>query len=68
MELKKVRQLSDKDLIKEIVRLRNMVVQLRSETAMHKLKNYRSLRTSKRYLAQLLTTQQERKIISQIEK
>ncbi len=64
MKLEKVRQLKAQDLIKEIDKVKNMIAKLQSELAIHKLKNYRSLRASKKYLARLLTIEQEKEIIT----
>ena len=67
MELDKVRKLSSADLDKEIAKTEGNIVQLSSEVAMHKLKNYRKLRTAKKYLARLLTIQKEKLIVEQNE-
>jgi len=63
MKLEKSRQLKDQDLVKEIDKIKNMIAKLQSELSIHKLKNYRSLRVNKKYLAQLLTIKQEKEII-----
>lgn len=66
MELDKVRKLSSADMNKEIAKTEGNIVQLSSEVAMHKLKNYRKLRTAKKYLARLLTVQKEKSIVEQL--
>jgi ribosomal protein L29 len=66
MEIDKVRKLSQTDLSKEIDKTVNTVAQLKSEVAMHRIKNWTSLRTTKKYLAQLLTIKREQEIIKAI--
>ena len=66
MELEKMRKLNDKELAKEIAKLREKLIQLQAEVAMHKAKNFRALRHARRELAQLLTVQNEQAIIREI--
>lgn len=66
MELEKVRKLNPADLDKEIAKTESNIVQLNSEVAMHKLKNYRKLRATKKYLARLLTVHKEKSIVEQL--
>ncbi len=65
MKIDKARQLDDKALIKEVDKVRNNVVKLKSEISMNRIKNYQSLKVAKRYLAQLLTIKKEKEIINQ---
>lgn len=65
MKIEKARQLDDKALIKEIDKVRNNIVKIRSEISMNRIKNYQSLKATKKYLAQLLTVQKEKEIINQ---
>jgi len=65
MKIEKARQLDNKALIKEIDKVRNNIVKTRSEISMNRVKNYQSLKTVKKYLAQLLTIQKEKEIINQ---
>ncbi|OGB74441.1 50S ribosomal protein L29 [candidate division Kazan bacterium RBG_13_50_9] len=64
MKLDKARQLSPADLGKEITKVRQQLVQLRSEVAMHKAKNLKALKSARRYLARLLTVRREKELIS----
>lgn len=66
MELTKLRKLSNKDLVKEIAKLRDRLIQLQAEVAMHKTKNFRELRTARRQLAQLLTIEREQALIREV--
>jgi len=63
MELEKLRKLSLTDLAKEITKTTALVTQLKSETAMHRIKNWSRLREARRYLAKLLTIKREQEII-----
>lgn len=65
MKIEKARQLDDKALIKEVDKVRDSIVKLQSEISMNRVKNYQSLKLSKRYLARLLTIQREKEIINQ---
>ena len=65
MKIEKARQLDNKALIKEMDKVRDDIVKLRSEISMNRVKNYQSLKLSKKYLAQLLTIQKEKEIINQ---
>jgi len=65
MKIEKARQLDDKALIKEVDKVRDSIVKLQSEISMNRIKNYQSLKLSKRYLARLLTIQKEKEIINQ---
>lgn len=65
MKIEKARQLDDKALIKEVDKVRDSIVKLQSEISMNRVKNYQSLKLSKRYLARLLTIQKEKEIINQ---
>jgi len=66
MKSDKVRKLSPTDLLKEIAKTVHTVAQLKSEVAMHRVKNWTSLRIAKKYLAQLLTIKHEQEIIKAI--
>jgi ribosomal protein L29 len=66
MELEKLRKLTEKDMAKEIVRLREKLIQLQAEVAMHKAKNFRALRLARRELARLLTIKSEQAIIREV--
>jgi len=68
MEIAKVRKLTPPELTDEINRVRQQVVQLRSEVAMHRIKNWRSLDLAKKYLARLLTIANEQTIIKSLSK
>jgi ribosomal protein L29 len=63
MELDKVRKLSENDLAKDIAKLKEKLIQLQAEVAMHQTKNFRALRAARKDLAKLLTIQQEQAII-----
>ena len=63
MELEKLRKSSEQEMAKEIAKLREKLIQLQSEAAMHKLKNLRSLRAARKSLAVALTVQNEQAII-----
>lgn len=65
MKLEKARQLDNKALIKEMDKVRDDIVKLRSEISMNRVKNFQNLKLSKRYLARLLTIQKEKEIINQ---
>jgi len=66
MELDKMRKLTDKDMATEIAKLREKLVYLQSEVAMHQAKNFRALRAARRELARLLTIQSEQTIIREV--
>ena len=66
MELEKLRKLSETDLDKEILKLREKLIQLQAEVAMHQAKNFRALRTARRDHARLLTVKKEQAIISKV--
>jgi len=51
MKIEKARQLDNKALIKEMDKVRDDIVKLRSEISMNRVKNYQSLKLSKKYLA-----------------
>lgn len=63
MEIAKIRKLTAKELVAEISKTRQQVVELRAEVAMHRIKNWRALQQAKQYLARLLTIQKEQDII-----
>ena len=64
MDITKARKLSVTELDKEIVKTISNVVELRAEIAMHRVKNWHSLASAKKYLARLLTIKKEHKIIN----
>ncbi|OGB75202.1 50S ribosomal protein L29 [candidate division Kazan bacterium RIFCSPHIGHO2_01_FULL_49_10] len=66
MELDKLRKLTEKDIAKEIVKLREKLVRLQAEVAMHQAKNFRALRLARHDLARLLTIQNEQAIIREV--
>jgi|GEM_PF-6338347 len=66
MELEKLRKLTEKDMAKEIAKLREKLIQLQAEVAMHKAKNFRALRAARHELARLLTIQNEQTIIREV--
>jgi len=66
MELEKLRKLSAKDLNQEVVKLREKLIHLQAEVAMHQAKNFRALRTARRDHARLLTIKKEQTIISEV--
>ena len=68
MKLEKARQLDDKALLKEVAKVKNDIVKLRSEISMNRVKNYQSLKATKKYLARLLTIKKEKEIINQTSK
>lgn len=63
MELEKMRKLTEKEMAKEILKLREKLIQLQAEVAMHKAKNIRALRSARQELARFLTIQTEQAII-----
>lgn len=65
MKIEKARQLDDKAILKEIAKVRDDIVKLRSEISMSRIKNFQDLKLSKRYLARLLTIKREKEIINQ---
>jgi len=65
MDITKARQLKDTDLNKEIDKVRQNIVKIRSDISMNQIKNYTSLSSAKKYLARLLTIKKEKAIISQ---
>lgn len=67
MDITKARKLNSEDLKKEIGKVEHNVVQVRSEVAMHKLKNHRKLRAVKKYLARLLTIKMEQSMVQESE-
>lgn len=66
MEITKIRKLTPKELVAEITKTRKQTVELQAEVAMHRVKNWRSLSLAKKYLARLLTIQQEQTIIKSL--
>jgi len=66
MELEKLRKLTEKDLAKEVLKLREKLIQLQAEVAMHQAKNFRALRTARRDHARLLTIKNEQAIIREV--
>ena len=64
MKIEKARQLDNKALVKEMDKVRDDIVKLRSEISMNRVKNYQNLKLSKKYLARLLTIQKEKEIIN----
>lgn len=66
MEIAKIRKLASKELIAEIGKAKVKIVQLKSEIAMHRIKNWRLLTSARKYLARLLTIQNEQKIIKSL--
>ena len=66
MELDKVRKLTAGELMKEIAKTESDVVHLRSEVAMHRVKNIQALASAKKYLSRLLTIKREQAIIKTI--
>ena len=64
MDITKARKLSSTELDKEIVKTISNIVELRAEIAMHRVKNWNSLSSAKKYLARLLTIKKEHKIIN----
>lgn len=66
MEIAKIRKLNPKELVAEIGKTKMQLVQLKSEVAMHRVKNWNSLTSARKYLARLLTIQNEQKIIKSL--
>lgn len=66
MKIDKVRKLAPKELTAEIAKVKEQIVQLTAEVAMHRVKNWRALSAAKKYLARLLTVHQEQMIIKSI--
>lgn len=64
MDVAKIRKLSLPELDKEISKTISKIVELRAEIAMHRIKNWNSLSSTKKYLAKLLTIKNEHKIIN----
>lgn len=64
MDIAKIRKLNTVELDKEITKTISRVVELRAEIAMHRIKNWNSLSSAKKYLAQLATIKNEQKIIN----
>ena len=63
MKLEQLRKLSAMELNKEVDKTTISVGQLKSEIAMHRIKNWSRLREARKYLARLLTIVKEREII-----
>ena len=63
MDIAKVRKLNTTELDKEIVKTTSHIVELRAEIAMHRIKNWNSLKSAHKYLARLLTIKKEHEII-----
>ena len=66
MEIAKIRKLTPHELAGEIEKARQRAVELQSEVAMHRVKNWRTLNETKRYLARLLTIEKEQEIIKSL--
>jgi len=66
MEIAKIRKLTSKELVAEISKTRDQVVELQAEVAMHRIKNLQALQQAKQYFARLLTIQKEQDIIKSL--
>lgn len=66
MEITKIRKLTPQELAAEIAKTKAQIVQLKSEIVMHRVKNWHSLTRAKKYLARLLTINQEQQIIKSL--
>ena len=66
MEITKARKLKPEELQKEVEKTQQQIVELRSEVAMRRIKNFNVLRNAKSYLARLLTIKREQMIIKSI--
>ncbi|MFA5967195.1 MAG: 50S ribosomal protein L29 [Patescibacteria group bacterium] len=63
MKLEQLRKLSAADLAKEVDKTIALVAQLKSEIAMHRIKNWSRLREARQYLARIFTIIREKDII-----
>jgi len=63
MDITKARKLDTTELDKEIIKTESRIVELRAEIAMHRIKNWHSLKSAHKYLARLLTIKKEHEII-----
>jgi len=66
MDIVKIRKLKSEELVAEISKTKAQIVQLKSEVAMHRIKNWHLLIIAKKYLARLLTVTKEQEIIKSL--
>jgi large subunit ribosomal protein L29 len=64
MRVKEMRELSSEELALRIDETRKNIVELRFQLALRKLENPAKLRLTKKQLAQLLTIQTEKQLVS----
>lgn len=66
-QLNEFRALSEADLVKKITEIQIKITDLKGQLAVGKLKNYKSISGFKQQLAHLMTVQQEKIILQNVD-